>query len=586
MESARSDDARRIGTHRYRTAALVTALAGGFFGAVAELGTWIDGASNSSWARLPAFVIIAVTAGYQLLRSRRTEAPVVIAGLTFACLSLVEIKQMNDYDSGNTLAFLILLSVIYVTTRETQTRKPLIVGSGLIALFTIVSALIEDQPASQAVAKLLVGIPGQMLVIWIIWRLINSLGEASRLESNRARVQEALAACSQALLVGHDAEPLSAALAALLDATEADHVYIEVNGVNEGGQPTWEVVVEATGDNVPPGPSAFGNGDYQQFEEVTGLLASGHPARVRVADLALPVRARYEAEGIQSELMAPIMVRGQWLGTLGYSDFWRDDAWTDVEVEALMRAAEMVAAYWERERAREGLVELAKSKDRFIAAVSHELRTPLAGVVGFSGELAENLDTYSRDEILEMVGLISSQSREVAQLVDDLLTAERAASGNLTVNPTVIDMLEETRSIVESLRVDTEVRVEGDVIDVWADTLRTRQIVRNLLTNAHRYGGNTVRVEVSMRDGLALLIVFDDGNGVPGIDAEHIFDPYYRSFSEDSRPDSVGLGLAVARQLARLMNGDLIYRRLGGWTRFELTLPIATEHARSLATAL
>jgi signal transduction histidine kinase len=282
--------------------------------------------------------------------------------------------------------------------------------------------------------------------------------------------------------------------------------------------------------------------------------------------------------------MAPIMIRDQWVGTLGYSDFWRDDVWTDVEVEGLMRAADMVGAFWERESAREGLEELAEAKDRFIATVSHELRTPLAAVVGFSGELADGLDGYSSDEIAEMVVLISSQSQEVAQLVDDLLTAERAASGNLTISPRSIDLLDECRSIVESLGVDLDVAIVGDPSTAWADTLRTRQIVRNLLTNAHRYGGKRVRLEVSNQRNVASLVVSDDGPGVRGIDAEHIFDPYYRSQSPShARPDSVGLGLAVARQLARMMGGDLVYRRRGGWTRFELSLPVTPDPAPSLA---
>lgn len=570
-----------VSSHRYRTAALITAVAGAGFGAVAELISWMD-RTPWAWARFTAFLAISLTAGYQLMRHRRTEVPLTIAAISFGVLTLVEATQMTGFDTGNTLAFLILLSVIFVTTRESQARAPLIVGSGLIAIYTIVSVIIEDQPASQAAGKLLVGIPGQILVVWLTWRLIQSLADATRLEANRARIQEALTTCSQALLTGRDREPLTAALNALLDATEADYAYIDVNRVGGDGRVTWEIVAEALGDDVPPGPNAFDDGDYSQFPEVEVTLSTGKSARIRVSKLAMPVRARYEAEGIQSELMAPIMIRGQWVGTLGYSDFWRDDAWTDIEVHGLMRAADMVAAYWEREAAREGLEELAAAKDRFIATVSHELRTPLAAVVGFAGELSQGLEGYTHEEILEMVGLISSQSIEVAQLVDDLLTAERAASGNLTVKPTTIDLLEETRSVVDSLRAGPQVVVEGEPIGAWADTLRTRQIVRNLLTNAHRYGGSQIRVEVSTRDAMALLVVTDDGKGVRGIDAERIFDPYYRSKTERSRPDSVGLGLAVARQLAQIMDGDLVYRRHNGWTRFELTLPIAPGHVAAL----
>jgi signal transduction histidine kinase len=352
--------------------------------------------------------------------------------------------------------------------------------------------------------------------------------------------------------------------------------------VDGNGNVTWEIVADAVGDNVPPGADDFDDGDYSQFGDVAQVLSSGQPARVKVSALEMPVRARYEAEGIKAELMAPIMIRDQWVGTLGYSDFWRDDAWTEVEVDGLTRAADMVAAFWERESAREGLEELAQAKDRFIATVSHELRTPLAAVVGFSGELVQGLGNYSQDEILEMVSLISSQSVEMARLVDDLLTAERAASGNLTVRPGAIDLLEESQSVVSSLGVGLEVTVVGTPTEAWADRFRTRQIMRNLLTNAHRYGGPTVRIELSAREGVAVLEVIDDGNGVSGIDAEHIFDPYYRSRTESTRPESVGLGLAVARQLARVMDGDLIYVRQGGWTRFELTLPTAPESVPTL----
>jgi len=575
---------RLVVSPRYRAAVLFIAVIGTTLGIMAEYGVWASGRPGAGY-RLIAYATIGLTAAFQLLRNRRVEAVGAMAALAFSTLSLTEAGRLTGFDSGNTLACLILISVVYVATRESRSGVPLVLASGLTATYTVASIMLEQPPVSEAIAKLMIGIPGQALVMWIIWQLIQSLAGASEREAKTARIQVALSTCSQALLTGRDQEPLNAALKALLDATEADYAYIDVNRVDNEGQVTWEIVAEAIGSNVPPGPDTFDEGDYSQFPQIIEVLAGGLPARLRVSDLPLPIRDRYEAEGIRSELMAPIMIRDQWVGTLGYSDFWRDDAWTDVEVEGLMRAADMVGAYWERESAREGLVELAAAKDRFIATVSHELRTPLAAVVGFSGELAEGLDRYSLQEVAEMVTLISSQSQEVAQLVDDLLTAERAASGNLTFRPSSFDLLDECRSIVGSLGIELEVTVDGDPsLVAWADTLRTRQIVRNLLTNAQRYGGSRVRVEVSSKANLAVLVVSDDGPGVKGIDAEHIFDPYYRSQSSaDSKPESVGLGLAVARQLARMMGGDLIYRRRNGWTRFELTLPSAPVPAVSIA---
>jgi signal transduction histidine kinase len=556
---------------------LLTAVIGSAMGVLAEFGPWAARSPGGEY-RITALGAIAVTGGYQLLRRRRVEPVLAVGALAFCVLSLTETGRMSGFDSGNTMAVLILISLLYVGTRESGSIVPLLVGAGVISVYAVVSTIVESPPTSEAVVRLMIGIPGQALVMWVTWRLIGSLAEASERQAKSARIQEALATCSRALLIGRDDEPLSAALKALLDATEADYAYVDVNRVDNEGNATWEIVAEAVGVNVPPGPNIFYEGDYSQFPDIVDTLSSGAPARIRVADLPLPVRSLYEAEGVRSELMAPVMIRDQWVGTLGYSDFWRDDAWTEVEVDGLMRAAEMVGAFWEREWAREGLEELAEAKNRFIATVSHELRTPLSAVVGFSAELAQGLDRYSLDEIAEMVALISTQSIEVAQLVDDLLTAERAASGNLTFRPSAIDLLEESRSIVESLQVDLEVSVEGGSAPAWADTLRTRQIVRNLLTNAHRYGGGQVRIEVGSSGSEAMLTVSDDGPGVRGIDADHIFDPYYRSQStSEVKPDSVGLGLAVARQLARMMGGDLVYTRRDGWTRFELTLPALAE---------
>ena len=574
---------RPVMTPRFRVAVLLAAVVATALGVVAEYGAWSADAPGAGY-RLAAYALVGLTATFQLIRHRRIEAVVATAALTLCALSLTEAWRTTGFDSGYTLACLLLISVVYVATREGKSVLPLVLVSGLIATFTIASVILDDPLPSVAFARLMIGIPGQALVMWITWQLIQSLADASEHQANTARIQKALATCSQALLTGRDQQPLTAALKALLDATEADYAYIDINRVAEDGNVMWEIVAEAVGDNVPTGPDSFDEGDYSQFPQIIEILSAGRPARIRVSDLPMPIRARYEAEGIRSELMAPIMIRDQWVGTLGYSDFWRDDVWTDVEVDGLMRAADMVGAYWERESAREGLEELAEAKDRFIATVSHELRTPLAAVVGFSGELADGLEMYSPEEIAEMVVLISSQSQEVAQLVDDLLTAERAASGNLTISPRSIDLLDECRSIVDSLGVELDVAIVGDPSMAWADTLRTRQIVRNLLTNAYRYGGKTVRVEVSNHRNLASLVVSDDGPGVRGIDAEHIFDPYYRSQSpSDARPDSVGLGLAVARQLARMMGGDLVYRRRGGWTRFELSLPIGPDQAASMA---
>ncbi|HEY6628872.1 MAG TPA: histidine kinase dimerization/phospho-acceptor domain-containing protein, partial [Acidimicrobiia bacterium] len=465
------------GNARDRKAALITGLAGGLIGFFVALGPLLSG-DPAGTIRAVASALIAAVSLYELMNKQRTEVVAALAAIIFALLSLFEASgsmKVIGFDTGTTLSFMILAAIVYVTTRRSKATTPLIVGSTLIALFTVASVAIRRPEFSTAISWLLIGIPGQILVIWLTWRLIHSLAVASELEATHSRIQQALARCSQVLLTRRDDEPLTAALQALLGSTEADYVYVDMNRVDRKGHVTWEIVAEAYGPNIPPGDNLFDSGDYEQLQDVEKALFAGEPAYVIVSEMPRPIRDRYEAEGIMAELMAPIFIRDQWVGTIGYSDFWREGTWLPAEVEGLTRAADMVGAYWEREHAREGLEELAEAKDRFIATVSHELRTPLSAVVGFAGELAEGVENYSTEEIAEMVHLIAGQSVEMAQLVDDLLTAERAASGNLTIKPTAIDLLHETRSVVDSMRVGENIVVDGDPTPAWADTLRTRQ---------------------------------------------------------------------------------------------------------------
>jgi signal transduction histidine kinase len=98
--------------------------------------------------------------------------------------------------------------------------------------------------------------------------------------------------------------------------------------------------------------------------------------------------------------------------------------------------------------------------------------------------------------------------------------------------------------------------------------------MRNLLTNATRYGGDEIWLEVEDRDADVVVSVVDNGSGVPAALEERIFEAYERGDEgQVAQPGSVGLGLAVSRRLAGLMDGSLEYRRVNGTTRFELSLP-------------
>jgi PAS domain S-box-containing protein len=231
----------------------------------------------------------------------------------------------------------------------------------------------------------------------------------------------------------------------------------------------------------------------------------------------------------------------------------------------------------DRVHATEQLRELVRSKDEFVATVSHELRTPLTAVVGFAHELRVGLSEMDDDDIAVFVDLIDEQATEVGDLVEDLLVASRFDRGAVPVDLAAVDMWEQVEAVCRGRRIGKVVDIERvpDEVKVFADPIRVRQIVRNLLTNADRYGGERIVVRARSSGDAWVLDVIDDGPGVPASHRAFIFEPYQRAHQIAGRTDSVGLGLTVSRQLARLMSGDLIYEKTSEWSVFSLTLPAA-----------
>ena len=178
------------------------------------------------------------------------------------------------------------------------------------------------------------------------------------------------------------------------------------------------------------------------------------------------------------------------------------------------------------------------------------------------------------EEIRELVGNVVRESGEVADLVEDLLVAARADMGNISIGIQALAVRPELDQVIAGL-VDRPANVDCSDVDgsVLADPLRFKQILRNLMTNAVRYGGPRIRAQSVQTDGVLCLSICDNGPGIDEDRHDAIFELYERDSSKPTLTTSVGVGLTVSRQLARLMGGDVTYEYSGGWSRFRLELP-------------
>lgn len=272
---------------------------------------------------------------------------------------------------------------------------------------------------------------------------------------------------------------------------------------------------------------------------------------------------------------------GSALGTMCVIDYVPRE-FTPDQQEALSALATQVMALFELRRTiqdlqrSQDLVESAmRQRETFMATVSHEIRTPLSTVVGSIDLLTDPLAELSRDEREEMLAMVGRQATDVSHLIDDLLVAAKAEAGSLRVQQVPVNLAAQTAQVLEGLDPELAVGVAIDALPCRAvgDPARVRQVVRNLLTNAFRYGGPTVSVSIRAIGDRCSLQVIDDGPGVPLQDLESIFEPFRQAQSDHVISDSVGLGLPISRVIAERMGGDLHYERRGDRTFFTLELP-------------
>lgn len=225
------------------------------------------------------------------------------------------------------------------------------------------------------------------------------------------------------------------------------------------------------------------------------------------------------------------------------------------------------------------LRQLIQSKDELVASISHELRTPMTTVVGLARELDERFADFRKSEIEEFIALIVDESGDVANILEDLLVAARTDIGTLSLDLHPVELSAAVDSVLAAIPEATIDLIEAvEPVEVLADDGRVRQILRNLVVNAARYGGPNRRVVIERRVEMASISICDDGDPIPQEEQKRIFEAYRTRTAGLAVPGSVGLGLTVSRELARLMGGDLVYGHDGSEGSFTLTLPLVLPH--------
>lgn len=219
-------------------------------------------------------------------------------------------------------------------------------------------------------------------------------------------------------------------------------------------------------------------------------------------------------------------------------------------------------------------------KNDFVALVSHELRTPLTSIAGFADTLVDSWRDLPPEEVDEFLNIINRQSMYLGDLVEDVLVIPRLEADRLKLEPELFDLGDLIRDVADMVfpnggRKSSLISLP-DGVRVVADRRRVHQIVRNLMDNAHKYGGDQIMVEGFVMGDQYLVIISDNGPGVPDEETRKVFENFEQVSKGDARESTgIGLGLPIARRLARAMGGDVWYeRRFPTGSRFCYSLPL------------
>jgi signal transduction histidine kinase len=330
---------------------------------------------------------------------------------------------------------------------------------------------------------------------------------------------------------------------------------------------------------------------------VPHVISTGKPELYESIDEELLSQGVLEEEqlelfrtvGLCSMMIVPLTRRDIQLGALifAYGDsrrhYDRQDLARGLQLGARAAlAVENARLYRDAQRS-------AQARETFLSIASHELRSPLTSILGFGQRLERRAREGRLEPSAEVLGelrLLTSEARRMQTILEQLLDLTRIGSSRLELVFEPHDVAEVVRREVESLKARVEDVTVGESLPAEellaeVDPVRVSQIIANLLDNAVKYGGSPPSIEISARveEGSALVQVRDNGEGVPELQREAIFELFVQG--EERRGGGLGVGLWLARQFAERMGGSLVLEADSERTCFTLRLPSAQSRSAS-----
>lgn len=304
-------------------------------------------------------------------------------------------------------------------------------------------------------------------------------------------------------------------------------------------------------------------------EEFEAALSGRRPIEMRDFASSPATRRVAHSLGLQSLLAMPVLSHSGPIGVLviglSVNRSFSIMQWQILEAIAGLTgvAVENVRLFEAERRTVEELRELDRRKTEYVATASHELRSPLTSIAGFASTLLKQGVKFTEEERHEFLSVIDQQAKQLARLIDELLTVSRIEEGRVALSLKRVDLPTLVLDLVSASKMQTDAHLfdldfPADLPPIVADENKLTEIVTNLLDNAIKYSpeGGRVTIGAKFADHEFRFWVSDEGAGIPPEELSKIFDRFYQ-VQDRPKAAGTGLGLYIVSQLVEAHNGRI-----------------------------
>lgn len=341
-------------------------------------------------------------------------------------------------------------------------------------------------------------------------------------------------------------------------------------------------------DLEPTFARAIGRGRSSEADIAWGELAAKEVFESNEIYLYQPNSLDPEEERINQAFFfgLPMLAGGKIIGALIFIRFG-GPKYTDDQIHLAEFISAHISQLFEYQRLVDRVANLeahrrlAQLQEDFIAAVSHELNTPLGFIKGYTTTLLRKDTDWDEETRLKFLTIIDEEADRLSELIDDLLDSSRLQSGAMAMKFQPLDLqtfLDEQLHRLQTHYEDLDVQIinQPSEYNIYADPIRLGQVMENIVGNAAKYAsGSVLKVSTKKVQDQVLIILSDNGPGIPEKHLERLFNRFYRVPERSAGVRGTGLGLFICDQIVKSHGGTItVDSKEGEGTKFVISLPL------------